>query len=208
MLAELVGSKSRARLIALLAVAVGRPVHVRQLVRFCGGSVSSVQRDIGRFEDSGLIETGLDAEGRREVTLARAHPFARPLEALVAADYRLQYEARAALLPWLAPDTVDVLGECVFSIVQGFEPIRIMLFGAHARGTARHSDALDVLVVLPRVQDKRRTMVEIRTAIGFKGLPVEVIPTDPEDVQEQLMLQSSTVRDALDEGIVVYERVS
>ena len=47
-------------------------------------------------------------------------------------------------------------------IVEGFHPLRIVLFGSRARGTDTPDSDIDLLVVLQHVADKRRTAIEIR----------------------------------------------
>ena len=55
-------------------------------------------------------------------------------------------------------------------IVEAFLPAQIVLFGSHARGTATERSDVDLLVILPKVSDKRDTAIEIRRVLG--DLPV------------------------------------
>ena len=63
--------------------------------------------------------------------------------------------------------------------IRRFAPVRIILFGSWARGTARPDSDLDLLVVLPHVENKRRATVEILRALN--GLPIsqDVVVTTP-----------------------------
>lgn len=91
-------------------------------------------------------------------------------------------------------------------LVRQFRPLRIVLFGSQARQDARPGSDIDLLVVLPEVQDKRRTLVAMLRALGDLPVPVDVIPTDPGEISRRGHLVGSVLRSALREGRVLYER--
>lgn len=71
-------------------------------------------------------------------------------------------------------------------IVQNFDPLRIILFGSHARDEAGSESDIDLLVVLPHVTDKRQAAIDIRRALA--DLPVSkdivddaVVPQEHEE---------------------------
>jgi predicted nucleotidyltransferase len=48
-------------------------------------------------------------------------------------------------------------------------PVRVILFGSHARGEARAGSDLDFLVIEPHVPDRHAEMVRLRSALrGFR----------------------------------------
>ncbi len=206
MLDELLGSKTRARMIAALLVAPGMRMHLRALVRAAGGSIASVQREIERLTAMGLVTSELDSTGKRQISLVEGHPFTPGLSGLFAADPRAQYAARVAAVPGIDPAVEDVLGGWVDAIVTGFDPIRIILFGSHVRGAAEWDSDVDLLVVLPEVEDELSTSVAITSALGPRTVAVDVIPVDPARLEASKTRSSSVVRDALEEGVVIYER--
>jgi predicted nucleotidyltransferase len=53
-------------------------------------------------------------------------------------------------------DCIKVMAE---RIVREYDPVKIILFGSHARGEAGPDSDIDVLVVLPEVANKRQTAV-------------------------------------------------
>jgi len=61
---------------------------------------------------------------------------------------------------------------------------RVILFGSHAKGTARPDSDLDFLVIEPKVEDRFEEIFRLREAIGtvFEGeiRPVDLIVTDEE----------------------------
>lgn len=90
--------------------------------------------------------------------------------------------------------------------MQQLRPLRIVLFGSQARQDARSDSDIDLLVVLPQVRDKRQTLVAMLRAVGDLPVPVDVIPTDPDEIRRRGHLVGSVLRAALREGKVVYER--
>lgn len=206
MLAELLGSKSRARVIAALLIAPERRMHLRALVRASGGSVASVQREVERLEDIGLVTSVIDESGRRQVTLVEDHPFTGPLGGMLAADPRAQYEARSRQMPDLRPEIAAILGGWVDAIVTGFDPIEIVLFGSQANGTADEASDIDLLVVLPKVRDEVGVSVALMEALWPRTVGVDVFAVDPARLEQALSRHSSVIRDALEGGVVLYGR--
>lgn len=92
------------------------------------------------------------------------------------------------------------------TIVRMFNPLRVILFGSRARADARPDSDVDLLVVLPSVDDKRRAAVEMRRAL--KALPVgkDILVTTPDEVSRRGHLIGTALWSALREGRVVFER--
>lgn len=91
-------------------------------------------------------------------------------------------------------------------IVQRFHPLRIILFGSHARGSAVPESDVDLLVVLREVADKRRTTVEIRRALGDLPISKDIVVTTPDEITRRGNLVGNVLRPALRDGKVVYEQ--
>lgn len=92
-------------------------------------------------------------------------------------------------------------------IVRDFDPLRIILFGSHARGDAGSGSDVDLLVVLPQVADKRRVAVEIRRTLADLPICKDIIVTTPEEIARRGEMVGTILRPALREGTVLYERV-
>ncbi len=91
-------------------------------------------------------------------------------------------------------------------LVRDFDPLRVVLFGSHARGEAgRHSD-VDLLVVLSEVEDKRQAAIAMREALADFLVPKDVIVTTPQEIARRGHLVGTVLRPALREGKVLYER--
>ncbi len=100
----------------------------------------------------------------------------------------------------------DLIPEMTNRIVEGFRPLRVILFGSHARGEAGPRSDIDLLVVLSEVTDKRRATVEILRALGDFAVPTDVVVTTPEEIARRGDLIGTVLRPALREGKVIYER--
>ena len=91
-------------------------------------------------------------------------------------------------------------------IVRRFDPLRVVLFGSHARGDAGPDSDVDFLVVLPEVWNKRQAAIEIRRALSGFHTPKDIIVTSPEEISRRGDLIGSILRPALREGRILYER--
>jgi predicted nucleotidyltransferase len=102
---------------------------------------------------------------------------------------------------------IDVwVSRMVEEIVRRFQPLRIILFGSHARGEAGPESDIDLLVVLAKVSDKRRAAVQIRRALACFPVPKDIIVTSPDEIAAKGDLVGTVLRPALREGKVVYEQ--
>ncbi len=105
------------------------------------------------------------------------------------------------------PEVMDSWVPVMVSIiVDRFHPLRIILFGSLARGTAGRDSDVDLLVVLPKVDDKRSAAIEMRRALSRIPVPKDIVVTTPEEIARRGDLIGSVLRPALREGRVVYER--
>ena len=107
--------------------------------------------------------------------------------------------------PVLAP-AIEKLPEAIARLVEGFDPLRIILFGSYARGDAQPDSDLDLLVVVPHLGDKRETAASMAKALRGLRAAIDVLPTDPEEVARRGETPGDVLRSALREGKAVYER--
>ena len=103
----------------------------------------------------------------------------------------------------LMSDTIDTM---VRRIVEGFSPLRVILFGSHARGAAGPDSDVDLLVVMPETVHKRQTAIAIRRLLSDAPVPKDILVTDPEEVARRGDLPGSVLRTALREGVSLYDR--
>jgi predicted nucleotidyltransferase len=93
-------------------------------------------------------------------------------------------------------------------VIARFHPLRLILFGSHARGDAGPESDIDLLVVLPQVNDKRQAALAIRRALA--GVPVskDIVVTTPEEIARRGDLIGTVLRSALREGKVLARRAA
>lgn len=105
-----------------------------------------------------------------------------------------------------AADISAVIAEMTARIVRDFDPLRIVLFGSHARGDASPSSDVDLLVVLPHVEDKRRTTSAIRRSLADLPVCKDIVVSTPTEIARRGTLVGTVLRPALREGRLLYER--
>ena len=91
-------------------------------------------------------------------------------------------------------------------IVREFDPLRVVLFGSHARDDAGSQSDVDLLVVMAQVPDKRQMAIAIRRALARWPVSKDIIVTTPDEIAQRGKLVGTVLRPALQEGRVLYER--
>ncbi len=136
-------------------------------------------------------------------TLARGRLWARQDVLAFRARMGPRRAVSLADLP-LSPDAARWLPLIKRRIVRGFRPDRIVLFGSQARGEARPDSDVDLLVVLPKVEHRRKAAAQIHTAL--RGIPLgkDVVVVTPGDVTRLADVAGTIVEPALREGRTIY----
>lgn len=99
--------------------------------------------------------------------------------------------------------TSEIVPIMVDRIVEQFHPIKILLFGSRARGDAKESSDVDLLVVMKKVSDKREAAIAIRSARGDLPASKDIIVTTPDEIARLRHVVGTVIRAALQEGKVV-----
>jgi uncharacterized protein len=95
--------------------------------------------------------------------------------------------------------------EIVKRITGGFHPLKIILFGSWARGDARPDSDYDLLVVLPQVDNKRRSAVQVGNSLRDLPISKNIVVTTPGETAARGNMNRDVLPPALREGIGVYE---
>jgi predicted nucleotidyltransferase len=100
----------------------------------------------------------------------------------------------------------EEIDEIVRRIAERFNPHQIILFGSHARGTARADSDVDLLVVMPVTGSKREQQIEIRCALHDIHVAKDIVVATPDEVERRRNIVGTIIRPALREGKVLYAR--
>jgi predicted nucleotidyltransferase len=98
------------------------------------------------------------------------------------------------------------LPEVIDRIERQFHPLRIILFGSWARGEARPDSDIDLLVVLSKVEHKRKAAIQIGNSLSNLPISKDIIVTTPEEIAKYGRTVGDILRPALEEGKIIYER--
>lgn len=99
-------------------------------------------------------------------------------------------------------EDIDVVSR---QIVDTFHPERIILFGSYAYGEPRPDSDVDLLVILPFEGKGFRKSLEILNHVR-PPFPIDLLARNPEDTARRYKEGDPLIREALDQGKVLYER--
>ena len=103
------------------------------------------------------------------------------------------------------PPPVDPLVQAlVDQIVAEADPLRVVLFGSRAAGTARPDSDVDLLVVMPDGTPRRRAAVEIGARLPILEVDVDLLVATPELLDRYQDSPALVYREALRTGRDVY----
>ncbi len=98
----------------------------------------------------------------------------------------------------------DYLPRAIDSIVDRYDPQRVILFGSYARGTATKDSDVDLLVVFDTKVDRRERQVEIGRLLRDAPFAKDVLVASTDDLPNAA--RGTALSEAAHEGLVVYER--
>ena len=102
----------------------------------------------------------------------------------------------------------EVIAVMVERIVKGFNPLRVILFGSWARGTANQWSDVDLLVVFPAVEDKREMAINIRHSLDGLSVCKDILVSTPDEISGRGQIVGTVLHSALCEGKVLYDAES
>lgn len=99
-----------------------------------------------------------------------------------------------------------LIKEMVRRIVERFDPEKVILFGSYARGTAGPDSDVDLLIVMHLSGGKRKTQLQIRSALHDIRLPKDVIVSDAAEFEWRKEVVGTIEWPAAREGKVLYDK--
>lgn len=90
-------------------------------------------------------------------------------------------------------------------IAEAYDPECVVLFGSYARGTATSDSDVDLLVILSFEGKSFWKSLEITNRVN-PPFAVDVLARRPDDTQRRYAQGDPLIREALDQGRVLYER--
>ena len=176
-LGGLLASPAFARLVLHFALHEDEPEHVRSLQRHCGLSMSSLNRELRRLEERGLVER-TERAGRVMYRAEEDHPGWKALRRLI----------RVFADP----------AEVVEAAIAGVDGIRAaFVFGSTARGDARDDSDIDVLVIGDLGPDSRLGHHAAEASM-LLDRDVEIRTYTPEKLARQMAAGNAVLRRILE----------
>jgi predicted nucleotidyltransferase len=99
----------------------------------------------------------------------------------------------------------QIIQEIVRRIVKVSQPEKVILFGSRARGTARSTSDIDLLVIARSTQPRHRRAAPLYGALSDIMAPMDIVVYSPEEVQEWSEVRQAFITTAIREGQVLYE---
>jgi len=106
----------------------------------------------------------------------------------------------------------EAIEKVVETIRDKYDPEKIILFGSRVWGSPDEESDLDILVVKKTRKPEVERMQEVsRLVRGYQQrpyrLPMDILVKTPEEVEKRLNMGDDFIRDIVEHGKVVYERV-
>ena len=106
--------------------------------------------------------------------------------------------------------TDELLKEMTNLIVHEVNPRKVVLFGSHARGTARPDSDLDFLVIedgpFNAQRSRRAEMARLWKLLGSYFIAKDFLVYSPEEIAKWENVSTHVIHHAIQEGRVLYER--
>lgn len=107
-----------------------------------------------------------------------------------------------------APGTITtddpLVRPLVEQIVALANPLRVILFGSRAQGTARPDSDIDLLVVMPDGTPRRRAMVEIGARLPRPNVGIDLLVATPSSLEQGVQNPALIYREILSTGTDLY----
>jgi len=98
------------------------------------------------------------------------------------------------------------LEEIAQTIVERFNPVRVILFGSHARGQETEDSDLDLFVEMETDRRPPERAIEVSAVFGLRPWPLDVVVYTPAEVERLRKVKGTLLSVIETEGEVLHER--
>lgn len=102
-------------------------------------------------------------------------------------------------------DLGDTFHQAIETIVSGYDPERIIIFGPYARGDFHTGEPIDLLILKETNEEFDERVERIRRLFG-DGPAINPVVLTEEEVHMNLAADSDLLDEIVREGVVVYEK--
>jgi predicted nucleotidyltransferase len=95
--------------------------------------------------------------------------------------------------------------EVINTIIVGYRPSKIIIFGSYAKGTATESSDLDLLIIKDTEEPKYRRAVSVRKLFSSQPCAMDILVYTPKEYDHLLHYKSLMPYIATKEGKILYE---
>ncbi len=99
----------------------------------------------------------------------------------------------------------DEIKSLANTIIQKFNPDKIILFGSYANGSPASESDVDLLVIVETNKSTWKLSSEIALALDH-SFPLDIIVKTPEQIENRLQNGDFFIEDIFNHGKVIYER--
>jgi predicted nucleotidyltransferase len=99
----------------------------------------------------------------------------------------------------------DLLPQMVADLVRAVSPLRVILFGSHARGNAGPDSDLDLVVVSETVTDRRHETGDLLRLLARYPVPKDILLYSRTEFESGRDTRNHVLYDAVRQGKVLYE---
>jgi uncharacterized protein len=92
------------------------------------------------------------------------------------------------------------------TIIDKFNPVRIIVFGSHARGEATEESDLDLFVEMESDLSPPQRSIQVGAVFGLRPWSLDVVVYTPEEAQRLRRIRGTLLSTIEAEGEVLYER--
>ncbi|MEK7396924.1 MAG: nucleotidyltransferase domain-containing protein [Candidatus Poribacteria bacterium] len=100
----------------------------------------------------------------------------------------------------------ETLAEITRRLVEGFHPDKIILFGSQARGTADERSDVDILVLCPIKDSRRKLVLDMYDALDEMKVAKDIVILTSEEFELDRQIPGTIAQPAWEEGKVLYEQ--